>query len=446
MTRGRGLEGRVLTVLLSLVVVILGSRVVGGETRVVGAETPVVRRVLPNGMRVLVREDHGSAIVAITLQVSGGTRLETVDTSGIANFLHRVMLRGTKRRSAAQLQEAADDLGGVLDAAGDVDHADISGQALSRHADALLDLVAEVALEPAFPREEIERERRLILSQLRTRDDTPFTLAMDTLLADLYGTHPYAQPALGRRDSIERITREALETYYRMIYRPERFVLAVSGDVKTAAILARVERLFGKLAGGLVVTDPAVSVPQPTASRRAITRAAQQAQVVVGFLGPALLDESYAAVKVLAAVLGGGMSGRLFMELRDREGLAYALGVQAPTRIGPSSFVCYLGTAPGNVEAAEAGVLREIDRIRTTPPTDDEVARAKAYILGNLAMDRRTNARQAWYLAFFELAGAGWDFPDRYRSAIDAVTTAEVAAAARRYLVQPTTVVLRPPR
>jgi zinc protease len=439
MTRGRGARRALATALFSLALVVPGPAPAAPDA-------PVARRVLPNGMRLLVREDHASAVVAISLMVDGGTRLESAETAGITNFLHRVMLRGTARRSAARLIEAAEELGGALDASGDVDHAEISGQALGRHAEALLGLVAEVALEPALPPDEIERERRLILSQLRTREDAPFTLAADTMLADLYGAHPYAHPAAGRRASVERIGREALQTHYRAMYRPERFVLAVSGDVNTAAVLRRAERLFGQLTGGPRVAEAVVAEAVPTASRRVINRPAQQAQVLVAFPGPRLRDQSYAAVKVLAAVLGGGMSGRLFVELRDREGLAYALGVQAPTRIGPSSFVCHLGTAASTAEAAEAGVLREIDRVRTTPPTDDELARAKAYILGNLAMDRRTNARQAWYLAFFEVAGAGWDFPERYRSAIDAVTAADVMTAARRYLTQPTTVVLLPPR
>jgi zinc protease len=439
MIRARHLARRVVPVACSLPLLVVLA--VAAAT-----EAPVVRRVLPNGMRILVREDRASAVVAISLQVDGGVRLETAETAGITNFVHRVMVRGTARHSAAQLAEAAENLGGGLDASGDVDHAEIAAQALARHADALLGLVAEVALEPAFAADEIERERRLIVSQLQAREDTPSTVAMDAVLADLYGTHPYARPAAGRRDSIERITRDALVTHYRAMYRPERFVLAVSGDVKASAVVARVERLFGKLAGGPPVTDDVVPGSAPAGRRHLITRAAQQAQVVVGFRGPALADPGYAAAKVLAAVLGGGMSGRFFVELRDREGLAYALGVQAPTRIGPSPFLCYLGTAPINVEAAEAGVLREIDRIRTRPPTDDELGRAKAYILGNLAMDRRTNARQAWYLAFFELAGAGWDFPERYRRAIEAVTASDVMAAAIRYLVQPTTVVLEPAR
>ena len=138
------------------------------------------------------------------------------------------------------------------------------------------------------------------------------------------------------------------------------------------------------------------------------------------------------------------MAGRLFVELRDKRGLAYSLGVLTAYRTGPAFFVAYMGTARQNAAAAEAALLQELERIRTTPMGDDELARAKAYLLGQLALDRRTNSRQAWYLAFFEVVGAGRDFPERYARAVGAVTAADVAAAAQRYLTQPTVVLLQP--
>src|SRR3989449_11702167 len=138
------------------------------------------------------------------------------------------------------------------------------------------------------------------------------------------------------------------------------------------------------------------------------------------------------------------MAGRLFVELREKRGLAYALGVLIPFRTGPSFFVTHLGTAPENSAAAEAGLLAELERIRQAPVGPEELARAKAYPPGNFALDRRANPRQAWYLAFFEVIGAGWDFPERYARAIEAVTAADVARAADRYLTRPTVVVLQP--
>jgi len=141
------------------------------------------------------------------------------------------------------------------------------------------------------------------------------------------------------------------------------------------------------------------------------------------------------------------MAGRLFVELRDRRGLAYSTGVVVPPfRIGPAFFVAYLGTAPASAAAAEEGVLRELERARSAPISADELARAKAYVGGQFSMERRTNARQARDLAFFEIVGAGWDFPERYAQALDAVTAADVARAAERYLTRPTIVVLQPTR
>jgi predicted Zn-dependent peptidase len=177
-----------------------------------------------------------------------------------------------------------------------------------------------------------------------------------------------------------------------------------------------------------------------------VERPAHQAQVLVGYLGPSLTEPDYAPLRVLGTVLGGGMSGRLFSELRDRRGLAYSVGMLGTYRTGPSFLIGYMGTAPRNAADAETGVLEEIERIRVEPVTERELARAKAYLLGNLAMDRRTSARHAWYMAFFEITGGGWDFPERFGRAVEAVTGADVARVARQYLAHPTVVVVRPPR
>ena len=407
---------------------------------------PLVRRVLPNGLTVIVRPDPATGVMAASLQVRAGSLFETADTAGITNFLHRVMVRGTKRYNAVELTEAIEDLGGSLDASGDVEYGEVRGSALARNWEKLLGLVAEVALRATLPAEEVERERRLIQSTLQTRGDTPFQRAFDSVLHDLYGPHPYAWPSVGRRESIERIDRAALQAHYATIYRPDRMVLAVSGHVPGERVVRVVERLFRAVAPAGLPAVGGRGVPTPRAERRVVERPVQQAQVMVGYLAPSLTEPDYAAARVLGTVLGGGMSGRLFTELRDRRGLAYSVGVLGTFRTGPSFLVTYMGTAPPSAEAAEAGVLAEIARIRGEQVTERELARAKAYLLGNLAMDRRTNARHAWYLAFFEVIGAGWDFPERYARAVEAVTAADVARVAQRYLTRPTVVVVRPPK
>ena len=198
------------------------------------------------------------------------------------------------------------------------------------------------------------------------------------------------------------------------------------------------------------MADPALTLPvalaqrPATALRQVVEQPAQQAQIVAGGLAPPLDHPDHAPVKVLSAVLGGGMAGRLFVELRDKSALAYtASAFYDPVR-GPGALILYLGTAPDSAAKAEEGLLREIARVRAEPLGADEMARAKAYTVGKYDMDRRTNERQAWYLAFYEIEGVGLDYPERYRRALEAVTAADVQRAAGTYLTPSATVVLRP--
>jgi len=409
------------------------------------ADAPAVTRdVLPGGLRLIVREDSTAPVVGVSLQVAAGSYFETPASSGLSNFAQRVMVRGTTARSAQQIVEAAEDLGGSVDASADVEYAEIRGSALAVHAAALLELIAEIALTPTFPPEEVERERRLITSQIQTRTETPFPLALDTLLAQLYGPHPYALPALGGKATIERFAREDLLAQYRRVYVASRAVLAVSGGVERDAVRRHAERLFARLPRG--PRDDAERLPAPdmTTDRTVLDRPVQQAQIVMGFLAPGIGETDYAAGKVTSAILGSGMSSRLFVTLRDERGLAYSLGMLSPSRRGPGYFAAYIGTAADTIEAAEAGMRQQIERFRSDGPSEAELGRAKAYVLGNLAMDRRTNARHAWYLAFYELVGAGWDYPARYAHAVEAVTAADVARVAQRHLGRSTTVIVRP--
>lgn len=397
-------------------------------------------------MTVLVREDPGVGVVAASLQVRAGSLFESEATAGLTNFMQRVLVRGTAKRSALAMIEAAEELGGSLDASADVESTEIRGTAIARHWEPLLALVAEAVLEPTFPAAEIERERRLVLGQLQTRADNPFPRAFDTALRDMYGSHPYAWPPLGRPESVAQMSRDALVAHYRTVYRPDRMVLAVSGNVPRAPVLAAAGRLFRRLPAAPGVPTVPTTELRPRAEPRIVEREARQAQVLIGFVAPPVVHPDYAPVRVLAMVLGGGMSSRLFTELRDRRGLAYSVGVLATARTGPALFAPYLGTAPGNADAALAGMLAEVERIRAEVIGEQELARARAYLLGTLAMDRRTNARLAWHLAFYELIGAGWDWPQRFAHAVESVTIADIARVAQRYLVHPTVVVLRPPR
>jgi predicted Zn-dependent peptidase len=287
--------------------------------------------------------------------------------------------------------------------------------------------------------------RDFLVKQIRNRGDKPYDVAMDTLLARTFGDSPYAWDPGGLKESLERMDRAALIAHYRRHYVPGGMVLAVSGKVKAAEVLARAERLFGALPPAPGPAPSGARPPAPGATRDVLRVPGAQAQIFMGGLAPAMTDPDFAAMKVLSTVLGGGLAGRFFSELRDKQALAYTTATQEPMRVDPGYFLALLGTAPDNTAKAEAALRGELERIRREPVSGEELRVAKAYLLGSLAMDRRTNARQAWYLASLEGAGVGHEYLDRYTAQVRAVTAADVQRVARRYLATLRTVVVEPP-
>lgn len=411
----------------------------------VAAAAENARARLDNGFTVLVRENPVAPVVSVSLMIRMGGRWEPAERAGISNFLHAVMVKGTARRSGAELAEEIARLGGKLTAAGEVDFSLISASALARFWRELLALTAELALEPSLAPAEVGTERDWLLSRIQRQRDSPSARAFDEFYAAVYGAHPYGRPGLGTPASLARIDHAALVAHYRAYYRPERMVLAVSGHVGASEVLAEARRLFGGLPRSAAVTEPTHPRPVAAARRVVIEQAAQQAQILAGGLAPALQHPDHAAVKVLATVLGGGMAGRLFAELRDRQALAYTTNAFYEAVREPGVLMLYLGTAPDNAARAEAALLQEIERVRTQPVTGAELARAKGYLLGSYTMDRRTNARQAWYMGFYEVEDVGQDYPERYRRAVETVSADDIRRVARAYLGTLTVVVLRPP-
>ena len=408
------------------------------------AAAPPTRQQLPAGITVLVRENTATPVVAASLFVRMGSRWETEDDAGISYLLQQVLVKGTARRTALEIAETAENLGGGISASADLDYSEIRATALARNWKAMLDLIADVALRPTLPATEIDGERRATLTALRSRQDQPFSLAMDTLLSRVYGDHPYGRPVLGRPAALERIDRARLAAHHQRFYRAPRMILAVSGDVDARQVMAEAARLFADVPAGPAEAELTLPAAAARADRTVIVKPSAQAQVLAGFLAPPTSHADYAAVKVLATALGGGMAGRLFTEVRDKQGLAYVTGGAYPSRRGPGVLFAQLGTAPANQTRAEAAMLGELERIRRDPLSPPELARAKGYLLGQFALDRRTNARLAWYDAFFEALGVGRGFAERYERAVEAVTVEDVQRVARTYLSAPTVVTLGP--
>jgi predicted Zn-dependent peptidase len=405
---------------------------------------PVTRLVLPNGMTVIVRESRGAPVVAVTLLSRGGSADEAPERNGVTALLGRVLLKGTLTRSALEVASAAEDAGGAIESGADQEYGELRAWGLARHWRRLLALIHEVATEPRLDDGEIERERRVLLAQIRGLEDQPAQVANRILARGLFGPQGYGLPASGEEATVARIGRPDLLARLGETFAADRLVLAVSGAVAAGEVIGEVGRLFGRLRRGA----PGVAAPappeRPVRPRQHEIVPTQQAHVLLGYLAPHVAAPDHVALKVANGVLGGGMSSRLFRTLRDEEGLAYSVGSAYPTRRGAGRVVLHIGTAPGNVAAAEGGLRREVDRLAAEPVPEDELERTKAYLSGSFVLDRRTNGRQSFYLAFYEMMGVGAEYVARYPRLLGAVGATDVLRAARRHLVEPAAVVVGP--
>jgi zinc protease len=423
----------------------------GGPTLIGAAARPgeagagsLTRLVLDNGLTVLVRENHAAPVVALTLLTRVGAAHEPPELNGVTALLGRALLKGTTARTALEVAAAAEAAGGGIESATDQEFAELRVWGLARHWQGLLGLLHEVATAPRLETEEIERERRILLAQIRGLEDQPAHVANRVLARALFGPRGYGLPPTGDATTVARLGRAELVERLADTYAADRLVLGISGAVASGDVLAEVERLFGPLAPAGPGPGAPPPPPRPVRPRDGETCPTHQAHVLFGFLAPPVGAADHVALKVMNGVLGGGMSSRLFRTLRDAEGLAYSVGSVYPTRRGAGRLVVHIGTAPGNVPAAEGGIRREIARLAGERVPDDELERTIAYLRGAFVLDRRTNARQSFYLAFYEAMGVGADYVTRYPALLEKVTGDDVQRVARRHLVDPAVVVVGP--
>jgi zinc protease len=394
----------------------------------------ITLETLPNGARLIVREERATPLVAMRAAFVGGLRFETEQTNGLTTLLSRMLTRGTSSFGAEEIQHVMEACAGSLAGAGGRNSVSLRAEALSRHFDRAFTLFADCLLDPAFPEDELERERSLLLQEIAAREDRPSSLAFDNFSRTLFQHHPYRMPQIGERVTVERLDAEQLRAHHRRFLDPSRMVLAIIGDVNASQVLERARTLLGA-AGEGPQQIPEIPREAPPSERRSVHRtlARAQAHVVLGFQGLTLFDPDRHALEVLSTVLSG-MGGRLFTELRDKRSMAYTVTSMAVEGIDPGYFAVYIGTSPDKREAAEAGMEAELRRILDEPVSPVELDRAKAHLVGTHEIGLQRNAARAALLALDGAYGLGLDNFEHYDERIQAVTAEDVLRVARRVI------------
>ncbi len=417
------------------------------------AATVVSKHILPNGLTVLIKENPTSDLLVVEVLARAGARVEEAMEAGISFFVLGTLLRGTERRSAAEIALAVENVGGNLRATASTDHIELATLTPVRHIDAALDALADLVTAAKFDPVDIETQRLVSLSRIRQQADQPLGRALDLMASRLYAFHPYRQPLAGTAESVSALTREHLVNFYRTIYTAPNMVVVVVGNVQTPLVLEKVRQAFGSLR-----TDP---VPRrvrllpvveralaPRSSQRQEVREVRQttaAWVALGYLGVAVGHRDWAPLRVLSGMLGEGFSSRLFVEIREKQGLAYQVGASFPVRAGPSAVTLFAGTDPTNVARLIAGMEGEVTKLQKALPSAGELELAKQRIIGSHVIDHEDLQRQAFLLGWYELLGVGVAFDSRLPELIAAVSAKDVQRVARTYLQHPIIAVIEPP-
>ncbi len=403
------------------------------RTQAPAADGEVTRVVLDNGLIVLVKEAYAVPIVSFRLAFLGGLRFETAQTAGLDNFLAGMLTKGTTNRSALEIAREIESIAGGIDGDSGKNTFGVSATVLSKYLDEGLDLFADVVLNPSLPETEVAKRRRDVLAAIKAQEDNPSSYAFKLFNKALFPNHPYGLNVLGTEQSVKALGRRELVDFYSTYAVPNNAVLAVVGDVSTSDIIERIKAEFGGWPRKAVaLPDPAPQAPHgPVVIEE--TKPKAQAQIVMGNLGTTFDDPDKYALQVMNAVLSG-QGGRLFFELRDKESLAYALSSFSSEGLEPGVFGVYIGSAPEKIPAATAGLIRELDKIRTEKISPEELTRAKRYLIGSFEIDLQRGSAVAMNLALNELYGLGYDEYRRYGSKVNAVTVDDVLRVAQKYI------------
>lgn len=398
------------------------------------ARYTVHRTVLDNGMVLLVVENPVADIVAGRIFIRAGSRREKPTQAGLANLVSAVLTKGTDQLSSLEIAEQVESVGASLGADAAADYFLVSLKTVSSDFAEVLGLVGQLLRSPAFPEEEVELERRLALHNIRAQKEQPFAIAHDRLRQALYHHHPYALSGLGTEDSVSGLSQEDLMNFHQTYFRPDQMVISLSGRISGEEALSLVQKTFGDW------DIPTSSLPSSSSIRpllkpqQIITpQETQQSIIMVGYLAASVHDPAYSALKLLNTYLGNGLSSRLFVELREKRGLAYDVSAFYPTREEASSFVTYMGTAPANTEIALDGLQQEVERLTTTLLTPEELQACKNKLLGQYALGKQTNSQIAQVFGWYETIGLGLEFDTRFQKEIAEITSEAAQEVAKEY-------------
>ena len=404
------------------------------EAAELNSDQPVQKFELPNGLRLLVKENHRLPFVEFRAAFQGGVLAETADNCGLTQLLTRMLLKGTAKRDAEKIAVEIESIGGSIDSYGGNNSFGVNAEVMQGDFATGLDLLADVLLNSSFPADALEREREVQIAGIHAQKDNLLKNASSLMRRALFGDKGYGLDLLGTEASVTKISVADLKAFHKKLVAPNNCVLAIYGDVKARDVKAAVEKVFAgwKTGGALPPLNSQLST-LTSLKRVEEFRDKKQAVIVVGFAGTTMQDEDRYALDLLSEACSD-LGSRLFLRVREKLGLAYYVGAQHFPGLAPGYFAFYAGTEPAKVALVEQEFLNEAALLCSEGLTADELRRAKAKIIGQKKISRQDLGSLASLTALDELYGLGYQRAELDDLKFEAVTLEQVKSVAKKYL------------
>ncbi|HXE12552.1 MAG TPA: pitrilysin family protein [Bryobacteraceae bacterium] len=388
--------------------------------------------VLPNGLRIVTESMPSVRSVSLGIWVGTGSRVERGAENGLSHFIEHMVFKGTANRSAEDIARSVDSIGGGLDAFTSKELVSFNTKVLDEHLPIALDILSDMVLNPLFREDDIEKEKGVILEEIKSELDQPEFVLHEMFIGNFWKGHGLGRPILGTRETVKKYNRELLFDFYNRVYTPKNIVITAAGSLDHETIVRLVAERFSDLRDrGLLPFDktPTASAPIILKSKKSL----EQVHITVGVPAYELAHEMRFALYVLNTVLGGGMSSRLFQNIREKQGLVYSVYSELNLFSDTGCTTIYAGTGVETARQVVDSIMHEIASIKHDLIAEEELRRAKDHLKGSLMLSLESTSSRMSNLARQELYFPRFYSFDEMLESIESVTRDEVQQVAQEF-------------
>ena len=393
---------------------------------------------LNNGIKVIFKQTKSVEILCLKLNSPISVLQEDYSKSGVTSLLYNSMIKSTKKRDAETLATDIENLGSSISPDIEYDYSGWTLNCMSQYFEQSCEILSDIILNPAFDLNEINRERELMIQSIKVRQDNIKSVAGDKFISDFYTEScPYSRIKSGKEETLKYLTQQDLKDVYDKIYSTKGIVITVVGNIQKSILKETLNKYFGQIKL-TKEKEPIVFDNNPliTDTDVIVNSKFNQAFIIYAYEAPNVLNKDYITLKMINLILGSRMTGRLFIELREKLGLAYEVNSTYPTRIGDSYFEIYIGLDKKNIDITKKGIEKIMADLCNKKIKNKELNDTKNFIKGIYLLAHQSVERQAYYLAAREMIGLGYEYDEKYINLLMKVTSDDIIKVANKYFKQ----------